>query len=258
MFQFAEVGGAVRDSLLGVESDDVDFVAISENQDLNESADVAFSNLIDHLKLSGFEIFEERPQFFTVRAKVPSDNPLSQRTRIADFVLARKDGPSSDGRRPDFVLPGTLMDDLTRRDFTINAMARLDGVLIDPFGGQDDLQAGLIKFVGNPAERIAEDGLRAIRFSVTKGFDIDGNTWEEIDSNFAVEMLQKVSIDRIRGELLKMFSHDTISSLIIISDLNRDLQEAIFREGLHLMPSLKKYPKRKWCDIFLSVTPFFL
>jgi hypothetical protein len=247
MFQFAEVGGAVRDSLLGVDSDDVDFVAISENQDLNENADVAFSGLVNHLKLSGFEIFEERPQFFTVRAKVPADNPLSQRTHIADFVLARKDGPSSDGRRPDFVLPGTLMDDLKRRDFTINAMARLNGVLIDPFGGQDDLQAGLIRFVGNPVERIAEDGLRvlrAIRFAVTKGFDIDAQTWDAIDFDFSAEMLLKVSADRIRGELLKMFSHDTILSLNILSELNSELQKAIFRDGLHLTPSLKKISKK--------------
>lgn len=243
MFQFAEVGGAVRDKFLGLDSKDVDFVAIPDNLDLFVNADFAFTHLVHHLKLEGFKVFLETPEFFTVRAQVPDGHPLKQRTNVADFVLARKDGPSSDGRRPDFVLPGTLFDDLQRRDFTVNAMAILDGELVDPFNGFADLQDALIRFVGNPTERITEDGLRvmrALRFAATKNFDIDADTWEAINSDFAADMLMKVSVERIREELEKMFLADTRWSLRILNNINIRVQDAIFRDGLRLMPTLKK------------------
>lgn len=243
MFQFAEVGGAVRDKFLGLDSKDVDFVAIPDNLDSFVNADFAFTHLVHHLKLEGFKVFLETPEFFTVRAQVPDGHPLKQRTNVADFVLARKDGPSSDGRHPDFVLPGTLFDDLQRRDFTINAMAILDGELVDPFNGFADLQDALIRFVGDPTERIAEDGLRvmrALRFAATKNFDIDADAWEAINSDFAADMLMKVSVERIREELEKMFLANTRWSLWVLNDINIKVQDAIFRDGLRLMPTLKK------------------
>lgn len=250
MFQFAEVGGAVRDKFLGVDSKDVDFVAVPENPDMFVNAESAFTTLCVHLKLKGFKGFEtnngdfiKKPEFFTVRAQVPDGHPLKERTNVADFVLARKDGPSSDGRRPDFVLPGTLMDDLQRRDFTVNAMAILNGELVDPFGGRSDLEAGLLRFVGDPTQRIAEDGLRvmrALRFMVVKGFDMHEDTWDAINSDFAAEMLTKVSTERIREELEKMFFSNTMWSMRVLNDLNPEVQNAIFRDGLRLMPTLKK------------------
>jgi tRNA nucleotidyltransferase/poly(A) polymerase len=243
MFQFAEVGGAVRDKFLGVDSKDVDFVAIPINPKMFANADEAFATLVNVLKVDGFEVFLETPEFFTVRAQVPTWHPVRKRTTVADFVLARKDGPSSDGRRPDFVLPGTLMDDLQRRDFTVNAMAILDGELVDPFGGREDLENNLLRFVGNPTDRIAEDGLRvmrALRFMVVKGFDMDMDTWDAINSDFAAEMLTKVSVERIREELEKMFFANTLWSLNVLNDLNPEVQNAIFRDGLRLMPTLKK------------------
>lgn len=241
MFQFAEVGGAVRDRFLGLDSKDVDFVAVPTQQ--FDTADDAFNALVAHLKETGFKVFLETPQFFTVRAQVPNGHPLKARTNVADFVLARKDGPSSDGRRPDFVLPGTLMDDLTRRDFTVNAMAVLDGELVDPFGGREDLDSNLLRFVGNPRDRIAEDGLRvmrALRFSVTKGFDLDADTWDAVNSDFAAVMLMKVSVERVREELEKMFLADTLWSLRFLNELEDSLKAAIFRDGLRLMPTLKQ------------------
>ena len=243
MFQFAEVGGAVRDKFLGLDSKDVDFVAVPENADTFLNADAAFMFLCTHLKEQGFKVFLETPEFFTVRAQVPDGHPLKERTNVADFVLARKDGPSSDGRRPDFVLPGTLMDDLQRRDFTVNAMAILNGELVDPFGGRSDLEAGLLRFVGDPTQRIAEDGLRvmrALRFMVVKGFDVHRDTWDAINSDFAAEMLTKVSVERIREELEKMFFADTLWSLHLMTELDPEVQNAIFRDGLRLMPTLKK------------------
>jgi len=244
MFQFAEVGGAVRDKFLGVDSKDVDFVAIAKNPENFESAEQAFAALVNFIKESGFKVFLETPQFFTVRAQVPNDHPLKQRTNVADFVLARKDGPSSDGRRPDFVLPGTLFDDLQRRDFTINAMAIMpNGELVDFFDGEADLLDHSLRFVGNPTERIAEDGLRvirALRFSITKNLDIEAATWDAINSDFAAEMLMKVSVERIREELEKMFLVNTLESIWLIRDLEESVQKAIFRDGLRLAPTLKK------------------
>ena len=243
MFQFAEVGGAVRDKFLGLDSKDVDFVAVPEDVSLFVNAESAFEHLVFDLKKQGFKVFLETPQFFTVRAQVPAGHPLKERTNVADFVLARKDGPSSDGRRPDFVLPGTLMDDLERRDFTVNAMAIMDGELIDPFGGREDLQNNLLRFVGNPRDRIAEDGLRvmrALRFHITKGFDLDADTWDAVNSDFAAEMLMKVSVERIREELEKMFFADTVSSMETLADIRINLKKAIFRDNLRLMPTLKQ------------------
>lgn len=243
MFQFAEVGGAVRDKFLGLNSKDVDFVAIPTSQGAFSTAEEAFGCLVDDLKWQGFQVFLETPAFFTVRAQVPDGHPLKERTTVADFVLARKDGPSSDGRRPDFVLPGTLMDDLQRRDFTVNAMAILNDELVDPFGGREDLDNNLLRFVGNPTERIAEDGLRVmrlLRFSATRGFDIDDDAWNAINSNFAADMLMKVSVERVREELEKMFLANTPWSLRLLNSVNRAVQNAIFRDGLRLMPTLKK------------------
>jgi tRNA nucleotidyltransferase (CCA-adding enzyme) len=243
MFTFAEVGGAVRDKFLGLESKDVDFVAIPENPDSFISANAAFMFLCDHLRDQGFKIFLETAEFFTVRAQVPDGHPLKERTNVADFVLARKDGPSSDGRRPDFVLPGTLMDDLKRRDFSVNALCILNGEVVDPFGGLDDLKNNLLRFVGNPTDRIAEDGLRvmrAMRFCVTKGFDIEPNTWDAVNSDFGAEMLMKVSIERIWEELCKMLLFDSLSTVELIADLRTNLKNAIFRDGLRLIPTLKK------------------
>jgi tRNA nucleotidyltransferase (CCA-adding enzyme) len=243
MFQFAEVGGAVRDQMLGLESKDVDFVAIPTVPGVFTTAEEAFGCLVDDLKWQGFQVFLETPEFFTVRAQVPTGHPLKERTNVADFVLARKDGPSSDGRRPDFVLPGTLSDDLERRDFTVNAMAMLGGELVDPFGGREDLEANLLRFVGKPEDRIAEDGLRvmrAMRFCVTKGFAVVPDTWDAVNSDFGAEMLQKVSIERVREELEKMFLANSLFTLEMLADLRSSLKRAIFRDGLRLMPTLKK------------------
>lgn len=245
MFEFAEVGGAVRDQLLGKKSKDVDFVAIPpvEFSNSNTSIETVFRTLVTYLKSEGFKVFLETPEFFTVRAQVPDNHPLKERTNVADFVLARKDGPSSDGRRPDYVLPGTLMDDLQRRDFTMNAIAVLNGEFIDPFGGQKDIEQKLIRFVGDPNERIAEDGLRvmrALRFMVTTGFDMEEETWQAIfNSDIALEMLSKVSVERIREELEKMFFTNTIQSIDILY-ANDLILSAVFRDGLRLQPTLKK------------------
>lgn len=233
--KFYEVGGAVRDSLLGIDSKDVDFAVEAPSFEAMEAG----------LKEQGFHIFLSTPEYLTIRAKVPKGSPLAKRTSVADFVLCRMDGPTKDGRRPEYVMPGTILDDLARRDFTINAIARDPETeeLIDPHKGATDLAGRLLRFVGDPIQRIEEDGLRVLRgfrFVVTKGLYIEGRTDEALHSIVAAEMLNKVSIERVREELVKMFNHDTLLSIQTISRMPYILRSSIFREGLKLEPTLKK------------------
>jgi len=124
-----------------------------------------------------------------------------------EVTTLRGEGAYSDGRHPDSVtFVGDLVEDLARRDFTINAIA-LDprsGEMTDPFGGQADLQARLIKAVGEPERRFSEDGLRllrAARFSAVLGFEIEPATLAAMGT--CVDTLTKVSMERVRDELLK-------------------------------------------------------
>jgi tRNA nucleotidyltransferase/poly(A) polymerase len=241
-FDFFEVGGAVRDALLNLDNKDVDFAVVASDTTLD--ATDAFDALVAHLEAEGFRVFETKPEFLTVRAKCPVGHPLAARTDVADFVLARVDGPSSDGRRPDFVQPGTLLDDLARRDFTVNAMAlAADGTLVDPFDGQSDLATMSLRFVGDAKQRVAEDGLRvlrAFRFMVTKGFTPTDDTFAVLTSDFAASMLGSVSKERKRDELDKMFQFDTLGTLALLGTLPQPTLDAMFPDGLRLMPTMKK------------------
>lgn len=237
VFTFFEVGGCVRDSLLGLSSKDVDFSVVAQ-PGLFQDAASAFEALEAHLAEQGFKVFESRPEFLTIRAQVPLGHVLRERTNVADFVLARKDGPYSDGRRPDWVMPGTLQDDIFRRDFTVNALSRdVRGQIVDLVGGMGDLESQTLRFVGNPHERVSEDGLRVMRcfrFLITKGFSVAEETWEVCTSEFGAEMLSQVSAERVREELNKMFRANTLHSLRLLGELPRFTQEAIFRDGLRL------------------------
>jgi tRNA nucleotidyltransferase/poly(A) polymerase len=232
--RFFEVGGCVRDQLLGLTSKDVDFAVEAPSFDAMEA----------ELRTRGFKIFLSTPEFLTIRAQVPaSEEKLLARTKVADFVLCRKDSPGSDGRRPDFVEPGTIIDDLARRDFTMNAIA-IDvatGQMLDPHDGQRDVKDGVLRFVGDPTKRILEDGLRVlrgVRFLVTKGLSAAPSTMDALFSGLAEEMLMKVSIDRVREELEKMFSFNTIRSMEVLEAYK--LHKAVFRDGLRLMPTQKE------------------
>jgi tRNA nucleotidyltransferase (CCA-adding enzyme) len=231
--RFWEVGGCVRDEMLGLPVKDVDFAVEAPS----------FSFMVDALKAQGFKVFQEREEFLTVRAGVPKDSPLRERTKDADFVMCRADGPSSDGRRPDFVTPGTVFDDLARRDFTVNAMARAeDGTLVDPFGGEQDLADRVLRFVGDPMARVTEDGLRVLRgfrFMVTKGLTPEAETARVLRSPEAAEMLGCVSVERVRDEVEKMFRFDTLTAMRLCASLPEVTQDAVFRDGLRLTSTLK-------------------
>jgi GNAT superfamily N-acetyltransferase len=231
---FYEVGGAVRDDFMGIRTDDVDFAVTAPSYDAMK----------EHLEAQGFRIFQERPEFATIKAKVPDGHPLQERTLIADFVLARRDGPSSDGRRPDYTEPGTLEDDLARRDFTVNAIARdIDGNIIDPHGGIADIESRTLRFVGNPMDRVNEDGLRVLRgfrFMVTKQLTPDPETWRALTSDIAAERLAGVSDQRVANELDKMLDYDTPGAVALLGQLSPKMLDAIFRDGVRLSSNRKQ------------------
>lgn len=240
-FDLFQVGGAVRDRALGLDSKDIDFVAVAPPGNYRDAL-VAFEMLEEELTEEGFNIYLSKPEYLTIRAKFPADHVHAGTD--ADIVLARKEGPYSDGRRPDYVWPGSLMDDLLRRDFTVNAMALdLDGTLIDPFSGRIDLMRKTLRCVGSAEERLTEDALRAlraIRFRITKGFQWDFELRNALTSLWLPPLLSSVSAERRREELDRCFKHDTLMTLEILShEVTPEFIEAIFADGLRLMPTMK-------------------
>jgi tRNA nucleotidyltransferase/poly(A) polymerase len=207
------VGGAVRDALLGVRSKDWDY---SVTVDGVGTIEEAWSAMRDHLLSDGYSIFLETPQYLTIRARFPKGHPNEKQT--ADFVLAREDGPYSDGRRPDWVRPGTLLSDLSRRDYTVNAIAQdaETGEYVDPWNGRQDLKDGILRAVGHAEDRLTEDPLRAfraLRFAVTKPLVISSVLERALRMEYDMD---SVSTDRIRDEVGKMFRHDTQKSIFML------------------------------------------
>ena len=132
-----------------------------------------------------------------------------------EVTTLRGDGDYTDGRRPDAVrFLDDIADDLARRDFTVNAIAYdpIAGVLVDPHGGLDDLRRGLLRAVGDPAQRFGEDGLRVLRgarFTASLGFDLEPATEAAIPG--ALGVLRRVSPERVREEWLKTLKAPTPS-----------------------------------------------
>lgn len=220
--RFFQVGGCVRDGLLGVKTKDIDFAVEAPSWDA----------MRDAVHECCSKVFLETPEFLTIRGLHPILGAV-------DFVLCRKDGPSSDGRRPDFVEPGTIFDDLARRDFTVNAMALdEDGDLIDPHNGVQDLNDRILRFVGDPHSRLSEDALRAfrgVRFEITKGFHLGAKDSMAINAMSAGDF-DAVSTDRIRDELVRCFAHDTRETLFVLSQFPILLSVALDR-GIWLKPT---------------------
>lgn len=200
MVEFYKVGGCVRDNLLGRRSKDIDYSVEAESFDAMRQA------IVDR----GGRIFVETPKYLTIRAHVPNMG-------ACDYVLCRKDGEYTDGRRPESVEIGTIYDDLARRDFTMNAIAELPGGgLYDPFGGVKDIADKKIKCVGKAEDRFSEDGLRlirAIRFSIVLGFRMDSNIRRCLHNPKFTNILRKVAKERIKDELEKAMRYNTVDTM---------------------------------------------
>lgn len=238
-----EVGGHVRDGILGFKSKDVDYTVDMSSYNYSDPAD-AFMRMVENLEIAGFDIKVKHPDVFTVRALFPKDH---KHYGVADFVMARKELGYTNGTRQPVVEIGTLLDDLTRRDFTVNSMAKeLDGTLVDPFNGAKDLRDMILRTPTDAAVSFNDDPLRiirAIRFAVTKSFGFSDQVIDAIKA-FDFRLMIVVSDDRIREEFTKMFKYDTFNSLKMLNLLqewNPQLfAHIIMREGFWLMPTNKK------------------
>ena len=139
---------------------------------------------------------------------VVNEEVSDETLKIVEITPYRLESPYSDHRRPDIVkFSKNILDDLKRRDFTINAIAynTETGEIIDPFFGVADLARGIIKTVGEAKERFFEDGLRilrAVRLHVELGFPLDSETEKSILEN--KDILKEISRERIRDELVKI------------------------------------------------------
>ncbi len=139
---------------------------------------------------------------------------LAKDGTMYEVTTFRKD-VETDGRHAVVAFADHIEDDLARRDFTINAIAwhPLREEFIDPYGGVDDLDAELLRTVGEPTERFAEDYLRvlrALRFAGRFGFRIHDDTWSAMCAG--VERLRQLSAERVREELVKVLESDPVPS----------------------------------------------
>ncbi|MBO4831666.1 MAG: CCA tRNA nucleotidyltransferase [Oscillospiraceae bacterium] len=126
--------------------------------------------------------------------------------RKVEVTTYRADGEYTDSRHPEgVVFVSDIRTDLERRDFTMNAMAMdLRGELLDPFGGREDIAAGLIRCVGDPEKRFSEDALRmlrAVRFSAQLGFEIESGTLDALRG--CAHLVSALSAERVRDETEK-------------------------------------------------------
>lgn len=191
------VGGCIRDSLLGREPKDWDICTSATPDQIKEFLS-SYKNLDTGLQHGTITVIAEDGSY--------------------EVTTFRVDGRYSDGRHPDtveFVL--SLYDDLSRRDFTINAMAFNPSVgLIDYFGGEKDLRDRVLSCVGKPHERFQEDALRilrALRFSSVYGFCIEDTTSQAIHAHS--NLLKNIAAERINSELCKLLLGDSSSSVLL-------------------------------------------
>jgi tRNA nucleotidyltransferase (CCA-adding enzyme) len=199
-FEAYLVGGCVRDMLLGRPPKDWDIATNAKPEEVQ--------------KLFDDTVYEN--DFGTVGVKTKSEDP---KLKVIEVTTYRIEGKYSDKRHPDEVkFAHTIEDDLSRRDFTVNALAMgLDGKIVDPYKGQDDLKKKIIRTVGKPEERFSEDALRlmrAVRFAVELDFEI------ELDTRRAIEKLSRelevIAKERVRDELVKILETPNAAKGIIM------------------------------------------
>jgi tRNA nucleotidyltransferase (CCA-adding enzyme) len=187
------VGGAVRDELLG-----------RTHADWDLATKLMPRAVMDRARAAGLKAIPTGLQHGTVTV-ILEDRPI-------EITTFRSDGDYLDGRHPESVRLGvSLEEDLSRRDFTINAMALPvgGGDLVDPFGGREDLAARILRAVGDPLQRFAEDGLRtlrACRFAAQLGFEVEAGTLAAIPER--LEVARKVAAERVFTELTKLLCGD--------------------------------------------------
>jgi tRNA nucleotidyltransferase (CCA-adding enzyme) len=191
-FEAYAVGGSVRDLLMGKEPKDWDVTTNAAPEQIQSIFPRTF--------------YENK--FFTVTVQTDSESPNLKEIEVTTY---RSEGKYEDSRHPSEIKPAeSLVEDLSRRDFTVNAMAvSAEGEVIDPFQGQEDLKNKIIRTVGKPEERFSEDALRmmrAARFATTLGFTIEDITKEGITGHAA--LLNEISKERVREEFMKIIASE--------------------------------------------------
>jgi len=225
------VGGCVRDSVMGRPVHDWDIAT--------SAAPVEVARLFPKTVMTG-------ERFGTVIVIL--------RESAVELTTFRTEGEYQDGRHPDNVeFASNINEDLSRRDFTINAMAEsLEGELIDPFGGIEDIRGGIIRCVGGPNTRFSEDALRmfrALRFGAEFGFEIEPDTLHAIYAN--APAAARISAERIRVEIEKTLLSprpEIAGEMIKIGLFDRYI--SVFGKnpgGLEKIAKLPGEPTLRWC-----------
>lgn len=184
-FEAGIVGGCTRDSILGKSPNDWDICTCAKPDEIK-------------MVFKDFKQIETGLKHGTISIVIEDE--------VIEITTYRIDGIYSDGRRPENVIfTNDLIKDLSRRDFTQNAIFYNDFLgFVDPFGGIKDLEKKILKCVGNPDERLKEDSLRilrGIRFASSLNFKIDKNTKNAMIKH--KKLLKNISCERISCEFLK-------------------------------------------------------
>lgn len=210
-FEAYIVGGCVRDKLLGIEPHDYDITTSAKPDEIKRV-------------FKDYKTILVGEEFGTVGILL---NEV-----LYEVTTFRIDGAYIDNRKPESVtFSDNLIEDLKRRDFTINAMA-IDskGKLFDPFNGKDDLENKIIRAVGNPVERLREDALRmmrAIRFAGRYGFFIEAELFDAISLESG--LLKNIAPERIFDEFSKMITSDRPSYYLLLME-EAGILDVIFPE----------------------------
>ncbi|WP_295883452.1 CCA tRNA nucleotidyltransferase [uncultured Anaerococcus sp.] len=188
-FESYAVGGCVRDELLNRVNFDVDITTSARPDEIKEV-------------FKDYKIIDIGAKFGTIKV-LDEDSEY-------EITTMRRESGYSDKRHPEKIaFTNDIKEDLKRRDFTINAMAKRNGQIIDLFDGKKDLKDKIIRAVGDPNERIKEDvlrSLRAVRFATTLNFDISDDLKTAIRNN--AESIEEISKERIQVELNKILLAD--------------------------------------------------
>lgn len=227
------VGGSVRDTLMGQTTKGWDFTTnATPEQILAVFPDSFYDN-----------------QFGTVGIKIYASEKKHDETEkpidIYEITTYRSEQGYKDHRHPDTITWGSsLNEDLSRRDFTINAIAWDGKTLVDPYHGQQDITDKMIQTVGAPDERFKEDALRmmrAVRIASQLGFQIEKLTIQAIQNH--ASLLTKISKERIRDEFLKILVSPFSADGIILLK-NTGLLTYIIPEMIETFTTEQKSPKR--------------
>ncbi len=232
------IGGVVRDSILGLKSFDVDITYVG--------------NAIEYCKKFG-KVIQENPDFGTIRVDVNGE--------IVDFASTRSEEYLKKGHLPTITKIGcSLKEDVLRRDFTINALAKNTetGKIIDYVGGQNDIKNKLIRVLHN--ESFIDDPtriIRALKFRVRFGFELEVTT-KQLQENYLANINYDMSYKRVKKELIETFNLNSQKAFELF------VQEGIYKlvstenfsmPKVNIEELIKKYPVENPWLVYVGLLP---